>query len=120
MTQALAVTADGKTLFTGGFGGDVDRWDLTLGEQAQATASYPHDDPDNMASNPVSCLAVAPDGAFASGGLQNDVSVFAADGKRLTHTKAHGGELTDLAFSPDGKHLASASKDGTVLIWRRD
>lgn len=120
MTQALAVTADGKTLFTGGFGGDVDRWDLTLGEQAQATASYPHDDPDNMASNPVSCLAVAPDGAFASGGLQNDVSVFAADGKRLTHSKAHGGELTDLAFSPDGKHLASASKDGTVLIWRRD
>lgn len=120
MTQALAVSSDGKTMFTGGFGGDIDRWDLTLAEQDQASANYPHDDPDNQASNPVSCLAVAPDGGFASGGLHDDVSIFAPDGKRVAHLKAHTGELTDLAFSPDGKRLASASKDGTVLIWRRD
>lgn len=120
MTQALAASADGKTLITGGFGGVVDRWDPSLAEQAEPTSSASHDDPDNTASNPVSCLAVAPDGAFASGGLHDDVSVFSPDGKRLTHRKAHGGELTDLAFSPDGKRLASASKDGTVLIWRRD
>src|SRR6516164_1662211 len=29
----------------------------------------------------------------------------------------HGGEITTLAFSPDGKRLASTSKDSTIRLW---
>lgn len=29
----------------------------------------------------------------------------------------HAGPITSVAFSPDCKKLASASKDGTILVW---
>ncbi|MBP0021434.1 MAG: hypothetical protein J7647_28250 [Cyanobacteria bacterium SBLK] len=31
--------------------------------------------------------------------------------------EGHGGDVWEVSFSPDGKHLASASADGTVKIW---
>jgi WD40 repeat protein len=38
-------------------------------------------------------------------------------GKRMTTFTGHGGPVTALAFSPDGKTLASGSADTTVLLW---
>jgi WD40 repeat protein/tRNA A-37 threonylcarbamoyl transferase component Bud32 len=34
--------------------------------------------------------------------------------------EGHSGDITDLAFSPDSKYLATASKDHTAWIWRLD
>lgn len=31
--------------------------------------------------------------------------------------RGHHGELTDAAFTPEGKHLLTAGQDGTVLVW---
>jgi WD40 repeat protein len=42
------------------------------------------------------------------------------DGTQITRVKAHGGSLLDLAFSPGGKEIATAGKDGAVKVWSVD
>jgi WD40 repeat protein len=38
-------------------------------------------------------------------------------GKTVQQFEGHRGDITSLAFSADGRRLASASADSTVLVW---
>jgi len=40
-----------------------------------------------------------------------------SDGKEVSTLKGHSGGVSGLDFLPDGRHLASASADGTARIW---
>lgn len=62
--------------------------------------------------------AFSPDGAIvATCGLDPIVKLWRADGAPLRDLVGHGGWVTTLAFSPDGRHLVTGSHDLTVIVW---
>jgi RNA polymerase sigma factor (sigma-70 family) len=73
---------------------------------------------------PASVLAFSADGkTLASGGdylVPDDRTVYLWDiatGKLLRRFLGHGHSIRDIAFSPDGKTLVSASRDQTIRFW---
>jgi WD40 repeat protein len=63
-------------------------------------------------------VAFAPDGKRVAVGAGVAVSVWdVATGEEVSRFEGQDGVLTGVAWSPDGARLASASIDGTVVVW---
>lgn len=112
---ALSFSPDGKTLAVGGYRA-VTLWDLPTGK---ATATISH------LPGPVQSLAFRPDGAqlaVAGGapGTTGEVQVF--DAKTLAKVgptlEGHSDVVMSVAWSTDGKWLATGSQDKTARIWQ--
>jgi RNA polymerase sigma factor (sigma-70 family) len=106
----LAFSADGLTLVSGGRD-KMALWELATGKEVLRIPVPNH----------VSAVALAPDGrsmAVATGWTEGMLHLFdVADGKEFLRLQGHGAAVSSVAFSPDGKTLASGQRDTTVLVW---
>ena len=56
---------------------------------------------------------------IASGGVDTTVQVWKAiDGTPISKYTGHSAEVEGVTWSPDSKHVASASDDQTVQLWQ--
>lgn len=100
---------DSKWVATSGINGLVSFWDVQTGEKQSI---------DLQSGQPVFSLAISPIDSLAAAGVHDKIVIWDfATGKSLTELLHHG-DVQQLAFSTDGKWLASASTAGTITIWK--
>jgi WD40 repeat protein len=130
--HAVAFSRDGKTLASGDAGSAVRLWDLTNRKELHCI--------DMKSATDCVALAFSPDGkSLACAGVWNDTTQLPPEAAKyilLTRregyfalqwdvatgkeTRRFGGlkyDLRSVAFSPDGKTLAAASRDGRIALW---
>ena len=113
--RGLAFSPDSGTIAIGGLHG-VYLWQLDIA-QATIDIEFPY-----KVGEYYSEFTFSPDGtAFVGAGRDFwDVQIKIWDietGSELTTLTGHTQKITTLAFSHDGKTLASGSHDGTLLLW---
>ncbi len=117
---SIAYSHDGKQLASATGGGKVVRvWDAASGKNLVTLGTH---------SNWAWCAAFSPDGKrLASGSgfgngqkdgpIVGELKIWDLETKTCTNLEGHSMRISGIAFSPDGKRLASASFDQTVKIW---
>jgi predicted NACHT family NTPase len=124
---AVAFSPDGKTLASGSEDKTVKLWDVSTGTVLRTLKGH---------SSPVGSVGFSPDGkTLASGNGSggsippvrrgvlnarpaNPIRVWdVSSGTELRTLEGHSDVVYSLAFSPDGKILASSSRDGAVKLW---
>ena len=105
---SIALTPDGSSLVTTSEVGELTWWDLDNHERTRTL----------KIADGYRALALSPDGRSAAIGLDDGIELIDL---RTSARRASRGTLASspiwLQFAPDGKSIASTSRDGTVTIW---
>jgi WD40 repeat protein len=107
--RALAFTSEGRALVSSGEDRTVRLWDVAEGKERWQVKD----------SAEVWCAALSRDGATLATGDRAGVIHLRdpASGESRRKLEGHGGGIKCLAYSPDGRTLASGSEDKTIKLW---
>jgi len=104
--EKVLFAPDGKTVATSSAYGNLKIWNSKTGERTSEWVE---------AKGQV--LAYSPDGRFIAL-ADNEIVIWdVAARKELIRFAGHRGKVNAIAFEPRGRVLASASADGTLLVW---
>jgi WD40 repeat protein len=118
--HSLAFTGDGTTLASASDDGVVTLWSV-IEERVKklATLGPTHDPKSPSFVFNGDAVAFAPDSkTVATLGAGTARLWDLATRKLITTIRGHTSYITGIAFSPDGKVLATGSNDGTVKLWK--
>ncbi len=107
--RGIALLPDGQMLISAGT--DIRFWDVRT-RRENALKLSPR-------AGVYNCLALSPDSRrFAAGGNDGRITIWdVASHQEVATLEGHREEVMELAFTPDGDHLVSASKD-QLRVWR--
>ena len=107
---AVAISADGNTIASGGLDDSIKVWDRSTGELLRTLTGH---------HKPINCLSISPDGqTLVSGSDDHTVRVWhLASGNLLRSLTGHTRDVNSVVISTDGQLLASGSEDRTVRLW---
>lgn len=107
----VCVSADGKTMAAGTRTGTVRIFELPSAKQIHSFAAH--------AGRQVLALGISPDGkTLASGGFEQTARLWSlAAGKQTAALSSHQGVVTAIAWSADGRLLATGERHGAIHIW---
>jgi WD40 repeat protein len=108
---SVAYSPNGARLASGSADGTVKIWDVETGRELETLSGY--------STHIKSRLAYSPNGMFLAAAMDdNTVAILSVEsGGEPRVLRGHAGEVYDLAYSPDRRHLVSASLDGTTRVW---
>jgi WD40 repeat protein len=112
--KALAFSPDSNLLGSGDNGAMLFYWDMTKRGKEAFKLSF------QWSGNEINDVIFHPfHFIFAATGADHRVKLFdmGNNNKKLEDLLGHGKYINSIAFSPDGKFLASGSQDHTIRIW---
>ncbi len=110
---ALAISADGTRLWSGGYDRKLREWDLGTGKLTRVVTE---------AGQAITDIAVAPDESYVAAACEdrNLYIVPLADGAEVTTLDGHFDAVIAVAIHPDGRTIFTGGRDETIRTWDKE